>query len=93
MKDSFRRQTTSFAGKIAFAGTAAAAMVYLIRQQRRMTFKDKTVVIAGASRGLGLELARGFAKEGAHVVLLARNIRMRPGSTSNTIRIYIARTI
>jgi len=73
MKESFRRQTTSFAVKLAFAGTAAAAMVYIMRQQRRMTFKGKTVVIAGASRGLGLELARGFAKEGAHVVLLARN--------------------
>ena len=73
MKESFRRQTTSFAVKLAFAGTAAGAMVYIMRQQRRMTFKGKTVVIAGASRGLGLELARGFAKEGAHVVLLARN--------------------
>ena len=59
--------------KIAVAGAAAAAVAYLMRQRRLMTFKSKTVVIAGASRGLGLELARGFAKEGAHVVLLARN--------------------
>jgi NAD(P)-dependent dehydrogenase (short-subunit alcohol dehydrogenase family) len=40
-----------------------------------MTFEDKTVVIAGASRGLGLELARGFAQEGARIVLLARDER------------------
>lgn len=73
MKESFRRQDTSFPVKLAFAGAAAAAMVYVVRQQRRITFKGKTVVIAGASRGLGLELARGFAKERAHVVLLARN--------------------
>jgi NADP-dependent 3-hydroxy acid dehydrogenase YdfG len=37
-----------------------------------MDFAAKVVVITGASRGLGLELARQFAKEAAHVVLLAR---------------------
>lgn len=38
-----------------------------------MDFDGKIVVISGGSRGLGLELARGFAGEGADVVLLARN--------------------
>jgi short-subunit dehydrogenase len=47
-----------------------------VRQRRRIDFAGKTVVIAGASRGLGLELARGFAKAGANVVLLARNRRL-----------------
>ena len=38
-----------------------------------MEFYGKSVVITGGSRGLGLELARGFAAEGANIVLLARD--------------------
>ena len=34
-----------------------------------MKFKDKTVVITGASRGIGTETARQFAKEGANIVI------------------------
>jgi short-subunit dehydrogenase len=68
-----RRSKLSLAVKAAFVASAAAATVYAARQRRRMEFCGKTVVIAGASRGLGLELARSFASEGAHVVLLARN--------------------
>lgn len=55
-------------------GAAVAALAYaLVRSSRRMDFDGKTVVISGASRGLGLELARAFAAEGADLVLLARN--------------------
>ena len=35
-------------------------------------FNDKTVVITGASAGIGEAAARGFAREGANVVLVAR---------------------
>ena len=49
--------------KLIFLGTAAAAWAYAVRQKRRMEFAGKVVVISGASRGLGLELARGFASE------------------------------
>jgi short-subunit dehydrogenase len=73
MKDGSRPSTVSFPVKLAFAGAAAAVLAYAARQRRRMDFAGKTVLIAGASRGLGLELARGFAKEGANLVLLARN--------------------
>lgn len=38
------------------------------------SMKDKIVVITGASRGIGRGLATYFAKQGAHVVALARNI-------------------
>lgn len=34
--------------------------------------KDRVAVITGASSGIGLGIARGFAREGAHVVMAAR---------------------
>lgn len=37
------------------------------------TFRERSVVITGGSRGLGLALAEGFLKEGAFVTLLARD--------------------
>jgi len=35
--------------------------------------KDKKVIVTGAGRGIGRDLAEGFAKAGAHVVLGARS--------------------
>lgn len=65
---------TAFLVKFALIGSGvAAAAAYVARERRRMDFDGKTVVISGASRGLGLELARGFADEGADLVLLARD--------------------
>ncbi len=37
------------------------------------TFAGKTVLITGASRGIGAEVARDAARAGAHVLLVARN--------------------
>ncbi len=34
-----------------------------------MRFKDKVVIVTGGSRGIGRALSRGFAAEGAHVVI------------------------
>lgn len=39
-----------------------------------MEFKGKTVVITGASRGIGAQAARAFAAAGANVALLARSV-------------------
>jgi short-subunit dehydrogenase len=59
--------------KLALIGAAGAAAASVARRRRRMDFAGKTVVITGGSRGLGLELARAFANEGANVALLARD--------------------
>ena len=37
-------------------------------------FKNKTILITGASRGLGASMAESFANQGASVVLLARDL-------------------
>ena len=40
-----------------------------------MKLKDKVVVVTGASRGIGVEIARLFAAEGGRVVCAARTLR------------------
>ncbi|WP_338869437.1 SDR family oxidoreductase [Spirosoma sp. SC4-14] len=56
------------------AGIGAVAIAKVWTNKRRaIDFHDKTVIITGGSRGLGLELARAFAEEGAHVAICARD--------------------
>jgi NAD(P)-dependent dehydrogenase (short-subunit alcohol dehydrogenase family) len=57
-------------GAAAFAG---AMLARRIPARRRESFQDKVVLITGGARGLGLAMARGFAHEGATLVLLARS--------------------
>lgn len=57
---------------MAFAG-GVLLLSGILRQQRRMSFRGASVVITGGSRGLGLEMARLFAREGARLTLLARD--------------------
>ena len=56
------------------AGAAAVFGGYrVLRSRRRIELSGRTVVITGGSRGLGLVLARQFARQGARVCLLARD--------------------
>jgi short-subunit dehydrogenase len=64
---------SSLASRIGWLAAGVAIAAYAVRRSRRVGFRDKTVLISGASRGLGLELARAFAEEGADLVLLARD--------------------
>jgi NAD(P)-dependent dehydrogenase (short-subunit alcohol dehydrogenase family) len=45
----------------------------LVRRSRAFDFADKTVLITGGSRGLGLVLAREFAARGARLSICARD--------------------
>jgi NAD(P)-dependent dehydrogenase (short-subunit alcohol dehydrogenase family) len=61
-----------------------------------MKLKGKTAIITGASQGLGVELAKAFAVEGANVVISARNekrlkeVKEQIVSTSNTNVLLVA---
>jgi NAD(P)-dependent dehydrogenase (short-subunit alcohol dehydrogenase family) len=54
-------------------GLGAGVAYANAKERRRFSFHGRTVVITGGSRGLGLCMAREFAREGARLVLLARN--------------------
>lgn len=43
-----------------------------------MKFKNKTVFITGASRGIGLEIAKKLASEGANIVIAAKTSEPHP---------------
>lgn len=52
-------------------GIGAAALLFW--PGKRVSFRGKSVVITGGSRGLGFALAQTFLREGARLTLLARN--------------------
>src|SRR4051794_21894741 len=57
---------------LALGAGACLGLRALVRQARAYDFRGKVVLITGGSRGLGLVLARTFAREGAQVALCAR---------------------
>ena len=58
---------------IAAGATAAVVARRALGGRRVIDFRGRVVVITGASRGLGLVLARRLAREGARLCLLARD--------------------
>jgi short-subunit dehydrogenase len=65
--------TTKDVVKIAALAGGAALLKSLLSRINEYDLKDKTVLITGGSRGLGLVMAREFAREGARLVLCARD--------------------
>ncbi|WP_066836008.1 SDR family NAD(P)-dependent oxidoreductase [Rufibacter ruber] len=58
---------------LAGAGLGAVlALRSFSRKKREFAFKDRTVLITGGSRGLGLVLARMFAEQGANIAICSR---------------------
>ncbi|RKH37677.1 SDR family NAD(P)-dependent oxidoreductase [Corallococcus llansteffanensis] len=55
------------------AGMGAAALGVRRMLKPRFSFKDRTVVITGGSRGLGLVMARLLLEEGAQVAICGRD--------------------
>src|SRR5215469_13702676 len=52
----------------------AAAGMAMNRQRKRYSFRGRSVIITGGSRGLGLELARQLARQRARLTLIARDL-------------------
>ena len=41
-------------------------------------FKNKTIIMSGGSRGVGLEIAKALGKDGANVAILAKTTEPHP---------------
>ena len=67
-----RRMTAAQCALLSLVG-GAIVLRHAWRARRAIDLSEKTVVIVGGSRGLGLVIARELASGGAHLVLVARN--------------------
>ena len=46
--------------------------------KKHTSLKGKTLVISGASRGIGLAIARAAARDGANIAILAKTTEPQP---------------
>ncbi|MBW3636568.1 MAG: SDR family oxidoreductase [Armatimonadetes bacterium] len=67
------KKGASSLSKIAFYLGATMMLLRLLRSRNAMDFRGRVVVITGGSRGLGLNLARQLASEGAKLGLISRD--------------------
>ncbi len=51
-----------------------------------MNFKDEIVIVTGSTRGIGREIAESFAKEGASVIIIGRNVDLAQATQEELIR-------
>lgn len=72
MKNSARSEMSRLVRLSLLAGAVCLARRF-IRLQRKLDLGGRTVLITGGSRGLGLALAREFARRGSQVALCARD--------------------
>jgi short-subunit dehydrogenase len=61
--------------QLALGVGTSLALALAFRASPGIRFRNRSILITGGSRGLGLLLAREFASEGAHLTLLARHER------------------
>ena len=77
LEPKLHRSFTMLTGKDIITLTALGAGAFALKSAFNhfldYDLKDKTVLITGGSRGLGLVMAREFAREGARVVICARD--------------------
>jgi NAD(P)-dependent dehydrogenase (short-subunit alcohol dehydrogenase family) len=69
------RMSRRSAAVLAAGGFIAGALLAgrALRRRRAMSFEGAVALITGGSRGLGLLIARELGREGAHVVIVARD--------------------
>src|SRR5437879_1818782 len=60
-------------GALTLGAVGVGAWLLYRATRRAYDFRGKTVLLTGGSRGLGLVLARQLAREGARLVLCARD--------------------
>jgi len=54
-----------------------------------MRLEGKVAIVTGSSRGIGLAIAKGFAREGANVVLTSRSLASLTGPTEEVSRLGV----
>ena len=72
-------------GLAALGAAATVATAAAVNRRRAERLRGKTVVITGSSRGLGLALAEEFGRQGARIVLTARD----PGELSRALQLLL----